>query len=149
MTISVLITTYPGQRADRLARSLELIYAQTVTADEVVLVLDGPIGETQAKVIAAYEKDRQVPRTKVVGLAFNVGLGAALEAGQRHCSGDWIMPMDSDDISVANRTEIQLAYLREHPEVDLIGGWAEEFFEKAPGTGSRRPPNSRMTWHVC
>jgi glycosyltransferase involved in cell wall biosynthesis len=140
MTISVLITTYRGERADRLARSLESIYAQTVPADEVVLVLDGPIDAAQEKVIAAYEKDRRIPRTKVVGLAFNVGLGAALEAGQQHCSGDWIMRMDSDDISVPNRTEIQLAYLREHPEVDLIAGWAEEFFEEAPGTRLKTAP---------
>ena len=140
MTISVLMTTYLGERADRLARALESIYAQTVPADEVVLVLDGPIGAAQANVITAYEKDRRVPCSKVVDLSSNVGLGAALAAGQQHCSGDWIMRMDSDDISVPDRTEIQLAYLREHPEVDLIGGWAEEFFEDAPGTRLKTAP---------
>ena len=56
MTISVLMTTYLGERADRLARALESIYAQTVPADEVVLVLDGPIGAAQTNVITAYER---------------------------------------------------------------------------------------------
>ena len=139
-TISVLMTTYHGERADRLARSLESMFSQTVTADELVLVLDGEVGADQEAIIARYSRDRRIPQVKVVQLPMNVGLGAALAVGQERCSGTWIMRMDSDDISVPNRTELQLAYVRQHPDVDLIGGWAEEFFEDAPGTRLKIAP---------
>ena len=145
-TISVLMTTYHGERADRLARSLESMFSQTVPADELVLVLDGEVGVDQEVVIAQYSEDRRIHAVKVVRLPINVGLGSALAFGQEHCSGDWIMRMDSDDISVPNRTEMQLAYLREHPDVDLIGGWAEEFFEDAPRPVSRLRRSKRLLW---
>ena len=139
-TVSVLMTTYHGERADRLARSLESMFSQTVAADELVLVMDGNIGADQEAVVAQYSQDRRIPNFKVVRLPTNVGLGSALSVGLEHCTGTWIMRMDSDDISVQNRTELQLAYVREHPEIDLVGGWAEEFFEDAPGTRLKTAP---------
>jgi glycosyltransferase involved in cell wall biosynthesis len=139
-TISVLMTTYHGERADRLARSLESMFGQTVPPGELVLVLDGGVGATQEAVIAKYSNDGRIPAVKVVRLPNNVGLGSALAFAQEHCSGDWIMRMDSDDISVSNRIEVQLCYAREHPNVDLIGGWAEEFFEDTPETRIKNAP---------
>ena len=131
-TVSVLMTTYHGERADRLACSLESMFSQTRAADEFVLVIDGEVGAAQEAVVSQYAQDRRIPSFKVVRLPKNVGLGSALAAGTECCTGAWIMRMDSDDVSVPNRTEVQLAYLRQHPETDLIGGWAEEFNENAP-----------------
>jgi glycosyltransferase involved in cell wall biosynthesis len=139
-TVSVLITTYYGERPERLARSLESMYGQTVPADELVLVVDGPIDIDQEAVITHYVLDRRIPQTRVVRLSINSGLGNALAVGQDCCSGDWIMRMDSDDVAVPDRTEAQLAYLREHPDVDLIGGWAEEFFDDSPETRLKTAP---------
>jgi len=131
-TISVLMTTYRGEQAERLARSLESIYRQTIAPDEMVLVIDGDINADQETVITRYANDQRIARFELLRLPRNVGLGAALAIGQDHCTGTWIMRMDSDDISVDDRVEAQLAYIRDHPEIDLVGGWAEEFFENAP-----------------
>jgi len=35
--------------------------------------------------------------------------------------------MDADDISLEGRFEQQLSYLEDHPNVDVVGGWIEEF----------------------
>lgn len=39
----------------------------------------------------------------------------------------YIARMDSDDICVNNRIEIQYQFLNSHPNIDVCGGWIEEF----------------------
>jgi hypothetical protein len=50
------------------------------------------------------------------------------------------MRMDSDDESVIERTELQMAYAMEHPEVDVIGTWAEEYSDTNPGIRIKSSP---------
>jgi glycosyltransferase involved in cell wall biosynthesis len=119
--LSILRTTYRGERADRLARSLESFFGQATPADELVLVLDGPVDADQQAVIAG---------KKVIDSPDNRGLGETLTAGQEHCAGDWIIRMGS----------AQLAYLRDHPDADLIASWAEEFSDDAPDIRPKTAP---------
>lgn len=139
MSVSVLMTTYHGEQASRLARSLESIYVQTTQPNELVLVVDGGIDTAQEDVVARYGVDNRVPM-RVVRLDKNQGLGSALKVGLRYCNCDWIMRMDSDDIATPDRLEAQLAFLERHPEYDLVGGWSEEFFEDAPDTRLKTAP---------
>ena len=64
---------------------------------------------------------------KVIRLAENVGLGAALSKGLPECTCEWVARMDSDDIAASDRCEKQMAYLQAHPEVDVLSGTIEEF----------------------
>lgn len=49
--------------------------------------------------------------------------------------------MDSDDISISNRFEQQLNFLRVHPEVSVLGGQIEEFIgEESNLVGKRIVP---------
>jgi len=54
-------------------------------------------------------------------------LGNALHKGVELCSNDIIARMDTDDIAIENRFEIQYKYLNEHPEVSVVGSFIEEF----------------------
>ncbi len=45
--VNVLMSTHRAETADHLGESLESHYAQTVTPDRIVLVLDGNIGDDQ------------------------------------------------------------------------------------------------------
>jgi len=47
--VSVLMATYAGETASE--RSLESMFAQTQAPNELVLVVDGPIGEEQMVII--------------------------------------------------------------------------------------------------
>ena len=133
-TVSVLMACYAKEKPEYLASSLESLFSQTVRPDSVVLVLDGPIGKGLEEVVARYASD---PRAQlvIVRLPHNRGLPGALNAGLEHCTGTYIVRMDSDDISEPDRLAIQLAYARAHPDVDLISSWCEEFFDD--GTPSR------------
>lgn len=63
----------------------------------------------------------------MISLSTNQGLGKALNEGLRHCSYDLVARMDTDDIAKPDRFEKQLAIFLEHPEIDVVGAWIDEF----------------------
>ena len=56
----------------------------------------------------------------------NVGLGLALAEGIKNCSYELIARMDSDDISIPNRCELQLREFAQDPLLDVCGGYIKE-----------------------
>lgn len=57
----------------------------------------------------------------------NRGLGAALQKGIERCRYEWIARMDTDDIAVKNRFELQLRAIVKEPQLAVIGGQVDEF----------------------
>lgn len=122
---SVLLSLYYKENPIFLRQSLDSVFSQTLPPDEVVLVEDGPLTEALYAMVEEYE--RKYSTLKVVPLSENVGLGRALNEGLKHCSFDLVARMDTDDISVPNRFERQVALFTEKPDVDVCSAWAEEF----------------------
>jgi glycosyltransferase involved in cell wall biosynthesis len=128
-TSSVLMSTYARETAENLAASLASIRSQTVAPDQLVLVVDGPVGDDQEAVIADFAEDAGGIQLTLLRLPGNVGLAEAMNAGLALCTGMYTMRMDSDDLCEPDRVEKQLAYAAAHPEVDLVSSWSEEFFD--------------------
>lgn len=124
LRLSVLMPVCSKEVPESLRQSLESLCAQTLPADEVVLVEDGPLGEGLAEVIASFRARLPIVSVK---LPVNEGLGIALRAGLDRCRGEFVARMDGDDISVRHRFERQIAFLEGHPEVDVVGGAIAEF----------------------
>jgi len=93
--------------------------AQTLREWELVLVDDGAPREDVQALIAEIEKD---PRVRVVRMATNSGLPAALNTGAWYCRAPLIARMDDDDVMMPDRLEKQVAWMRKHPGVDFLGG---------------------------
>jgi glycosyltransferase involved in cell wall biosynthesis len=129
MKTSVLMSVYKNDHPDFLKLALQSIYEdQTVKPDEIVIVIDGPVGAEITETLEAFASDKRdvvrcYPQEK------NMGLGEALRIGAGKCTGDYIFRMDSDDVSCPTRFEQQLAFLEAHPEVDAVGGSIGEFEE--------------------
>lgn len=127
---SVLMSVYRKEKPEYLWEAVESVVQQTLLPDEIVLVEDGPLTEelyeTIHKLCQRYDVIRTVP------LSENMQLGRALAEGIKNCRYELIARMDTDDIAVSNRFELQYTYMREHPEVAVLGGYIEEFDEKAP-----------------
>lgn len=138
--VSALMTTYAGDNPAHLAQALESVFHQTRAPDELVLVLDGPVGVEAERVITGYRNDRRIPNVRVVRLPENRGLAHALNAGLQHCDGTWIMRMDGDDIALPERLAVQFAYAGEHQDVDVISSWSEEFIDGVGGTKLKSSP---------
>ena len=60
MTTSVLMSTYAAEKASNLREALESLYNQTMPPEQLVLVLDGPVGRDQEAVIADFEGDCRI-----------------------------------------------------------------------------------------
>jgi glycosyltransferase involved in cell wall biosynthesis len=134
-SISVLMSTYAKEKASNLEAALESLWTQTELPDEVVLVVDGPVGAEQEDVVARFAARGGVPELVVVSLEVNQGLAKALNAGLERCRGTYIARMDSDDLCQPDRLAVQVAYAQRHPDTDVICSWSDEFFDD--GTKSR------------
>ncbi|MEL4298465.1 glycosyltransferase, partial [Acinetobacter ursingii] len=99
---------------------------QSTLPSEIVLVLDGPIGDAlQEK--ATYWKNKIGDALKIIQLKDNVGLGKALNEGIKHCSNEWIFRMDTDDICTPDRFEKQLKFIEENSNIVLFSSQVIEF----------------------
>lgn len=126
MEFSVLMSVYSKENPAFLREAvLSISEAQTLKPSEIVLIEDGPLtGELDAVI---RELGELIPYLKTFQLSENVGLGRALNYGLTKCQYDWVARMDSDDIAAPNRFEVQINYLKHHPEVDIIGSHIQEF----------------------
>lgn len=125
MPFSVLLSVYYKECPDFLSQSLNSIFNQTLSPDEVVLVEDGDLTPELYAVILRYQNEYE--SLKTIKLSKNSGLGVALNEGLKYCSYDLVARMDSDDISCKDRFEKQIKYFNEHPEIALLSGYIEEF----------------------
>ena len=140
MKFSVLMSLYDKEKPEFLAECFTSLANQTVQADEIVLVLDGRINADLEKVVTAFQDNLPL---KIIFLPDNVGLGQALNVGLTHCSHDWVIRMDTDDICVPTRFEQQRHFIQNHPEIDVLGGQIIEFEKQlSQGKKSRTVPTS-------
>lgn len=128
MDFSVLLSVYGKDDALFFQRALESVTIdQTVKPTEVIVVEDGPVGEEIEQAI--YSVSSRCPKIEfnIIRKKQNFGLAAALNTGLKEAKYEWVARMDSDDISLPNRFEKQINYLREHPGVECLGGAISEF----------------------
>ncbi|MPW44388.1 glycosyltransferase [Acinetobacter guerrae] len=127
MKFSTLISLYHKENPLFLDQCFESIWNnQTIQPSEIILVLDGPIGEELSQFVEKWKKVIGEP-LKIIPLSQNVGLGKALNEGLKHCSNEWIFRMDTDDICIPDRFEKQLKSIKENPEIVLFSGQVMEF----------------------
>jgi len=108
---SVIIPTY--NRADLLSETLASVSAQTFKDYEVIVVDDGSTDQT-------LEILRDYPGLKVLTQT-NRGPGAARNHGVRHCSGQYLAFLDSDDVWFPWSLETYAAIIRQTSASFLAG----------------------------
>ncbi len=122
---SVSICVYGGDNAHHFDLAMQSIFNQTLKPDEVVLVVDGPIGEDINSVILKYQNDS----LKIIRLEKNVGHGDARRIGLENCTYDLVALMDADDICTEDRFKKQIDVFSKNPELSIVGGQITEFIE--------------------
>lgn len=126
--ISVLISVYEKEDPRYLIDAVESMVHQTRKPDEIVIVEDGPLTEDLYQVLERLQNHypNLIHRHS---LPNNQGLGLALKYGVEQCQYDWIARMDSDDIAIPERLELQEEIIRNNPEVSVVGGHISEFMD--------------------
>lgn len=125
---SVLMSIYKKEKPEYFVQSLESMVNQTLMPDEIVIVKDGELTKDLEEVIDRYI-DKYPGLFNIVPLKENVGLGRALDEGLKHCKNDLVARMDTDDISLPNRCELQINQFNENPELCIVGTMIDEFYD--------------------
>ena len=86
---------------------------------EIIIVDDGSTDDSA--VVADELAQQNVQEIRVIHQS-NTGPGPAREAGRRASSGEFIQYLDSDDVLLPRKFELQVAGLRDHPERDVAYG---------------------------
>jgi len=122
----VLMSIYKNDNPEHLRLSVESILKQTYQDFLLLIGVDGAIGDDLAEVLHSYDEN---PKVKIFWYEENRGLTAVLnnllDEG-KNLRPIYYARMDADDISYTDRFEKQVKYLKENPELDVIGGAIEE-----------------------
>jgi glycosyltransferase involved in cell wall biosynthesis len=110
--VSVLIPTY--NNGEFVKESIDSIINQTYSNIEIVVV-DSSDDLKTIKILDSYGD-----KIKRYNQPHN-GISKALNFGLEHCNGDFIARIDGDDIAELDRIEKQVTFLKEHPEIDVLG----------------------------
>lgn len=123
-SFSVLMSVYAKDNPAWIAQALDSVLCNTVPPAEVLVAVDGPVGEDIRAVLDTYAQ--KYPAVRVLAFEKNEGLGAALRKGLEKCTHEWVARMDADDISLPDRFEKQLARVMQEPDLAVLGGAIEE-----------------------
>jgi glycosyltransferase involved in cell wall biosynthesis len=117
--LSVIIPAF--NRAGLIGETLRSILAQTLPADEIIVVDDGSTDNT-GTVAASFG-----PPVKVIRRA-NGGPAAARNTGLQAATGDFLHFFDSDDMAAPNKHEVQMRALEDSGADIALGPWVQGYF---------------------
>jgi len=115
--VSVLLPVYNG--APYLAAAIQSILDQTHGDWEMIIVNDGSV-DASAEIIMQF----QDARIRYFDQE-NRGLAATLNRAIGLARGAYLARQDQDDLSFPDRLHKQVTFLDAHPDVGMLGSWAE------------------------
>lgn len=113
--VSVIMPSYNAE--SYIGQAIESILYQTYENWELIIIEDASTDRSM-DVIRSYEDDR----IKVYCNGYNRGIAASTNRGIDECHGKYVALLDDDDIAEKKRLELQVNYLEQHLEIDILGG---------------------------
>jgi glycosyltransferase involved in cell wall biosynthesis len=112
--ISVIMPVYNS--ASYLGEAILSILGQSFTDFEFIIIDDGST-DNSISVIRSFDDDR----IKIIELRNNHGNYTARNIGLDAATGKYLCVMDSDDVSVRHRLEVQFNFLENNPDIGICG----------------------------
>lgn len=126
--VSIIIPTY--NHSDLILDTLKSAFAQTFNDYEVIVINDGSPDDT-AHVLSPLSKAGKIHYFEQE----NQGQSATRNRGLREARGEFVAFLDDDDLWPVDKLEWQVAYLRDNPDVGVVGGGTEFIDEQGELTG--------------
>lgn len=119
--ISVIMANY-NTPIDYLKEAIDSVLNQTYSNFELIIIDDASTDES-----LSYIEGLRDPRIIILKNERNRGPAVSRNRGLAIAKGKYIAIMDSDDISMPNRFQVELDYMESHPDVIVCGSWFEKF----------------------
>jgi len=139
--VSVIIPTY--NRASLICKAISSVLEQSHPKIEVVIIDDGSTDNTLEIIKKSFGEylNREV-KGKYISYYFkeNTGISDTRNIGVEKAKGEYIAFVDSDDYWVRDKLKLQLEYLKEHTECQIVFTDWESFMydEKAIPTPAQQ-----------
>lgn len=125
--VSIVSPCYNGE--SYIARYLDSILSQTYRPLELILVNDGSVDKTD-EIIMSYRKKLSDSNILFKYLKKeNGGVGAAINDGIKHITGDYLIYPDTDDFLYPESIEKRVDFLEKHPEFGMMISDGEKYSE--------------------
>src|ERR1044072_7149485 len=112
--VSFIVTSFNYEKY--IGKTIESILNQTVQDIEIIVV-DDLSSDGSIAVVKSFDD----PRIKLLINDKNMGVSWTNDRAMRRARGKYLALVDSDDWLDPRKTECQLAYFRENPDVSIVG----------------------------
>ena len=119
--ISIVVPIY--NYGHYIEGTMESLFAQTYQNWECIVVDDGSTDETAEVVKILTQRDSRIRYLRQA----NQGQSHARNTGLLASEGEYVQFLDADDLIEPRKFELQVEYLADHPEVDIVYGSARYF----------------------
>jgi glycosyltransferase involved in cell wall biosynthesis len=116
--VSVVIPCY--RCAGTVGRAVRSAIDQSTPPGEIILV-DDASGDGTREALATLQREHGAGRVRIIEQPENRGPASARNAGWHAARGTVVAFLDADDLWHARKLEVQLRFMREHPEFALTG----------------------------
>jgi glycosyltransferase involved in cell wall biosynthesis len=113
--VTVLMAIYKD--ADFVKEAMDSILNQTFENFEFLIVNDGS-ADGSREIVGQYTD----PRIRILDNDHNIGHPKSLNRGLAVARGELIARFDANDVSLRDRLAKQVRFMREHPDVAVVGG---------------------------
>jgi glycosyltransferase involved in cell wall biosynthesis len=118
--VSVIIPCY--NQGKYLSKAIESVVNQTYRQFEIIVVDDGSDDDTKT-VAGRYDQVVYIYQN-------NQGLAAARNTGIKHCTGSFLVFLDSDDWLIPEALDINISCIRNQSHLALVSGSYMLFYER-------------------
>lgn len=113
--VSVIMPSYNGGKY--IKEAIESVLAQTYENFELLIIEDCSTDNS-----VKYIKEYQDSRIRLIINETNRGVAYSTNRGIELAKGKYIALLDDDDIATQDRLKLQVEYLEQHKEIDILGG---------------------------
>ena len=129
--VSVIIPCYNA--GEWIDEAVDSILSQTYKDYEIIIVNDGSSDPLTQEKLRSYESSSiQVIHQK------NKGLAGARNTGIRSARGEYVLPLDADDMFAPTYLEKSVSIMERNPSIGVVTCWAEKFGEDQGTIGCKK-----------
>ena len=114
---TVIMSCYKSNKR-LLKKSILSILNQSYKKFEFLIVQDGPDSDLELILKSFLKKDKRI---RIIKNKKNMGLPFSLNKAIKISKGKFIIRADDDDISMSNRIELQINFLKKNKNIDILG----------------------------